>query len=66
MSVMGFPKKVCMWVGGVSSIQVFLDFWNFFNFAKPLIGCRMKSFSLFGTGFGEISHGHVSKVNKQS
>ena len=25
------------WVGGVSSIQVFLDFWNFFNFAKPLI-----------------------------
>ena len=22
---------------GVSSIQIFLDFWNFFNFAKPLI-----------------------------
>ena len=25
------------WVGGLSSIQFFLDFWNFFNFAKPLI-----------------------------
>ena len=39
MSVMGFPKKSLdgEWVGGVSSIQVFfLDFWNFFNFAKPL------------------------------
>ena len=33
MSVMGFPKKVWMdggWVGGVSSVQFFLDFWNFF------------------------------------
>ena len=37
MSVMGFPKKVWMGVGGVSSIQVFFgDFWNIFNFAKPL------------------------------
>ena len=40
MSVMGFHKKnVWMgggWVGGVSSIQFFLDFWIFFNFAKPL------------------------------
>ena len=37
MSVMGLKKKVWMgWVGGVSSIQVVLDFWNFFNFAKPL------------------------------
>ena len=23
-------------MGGLSSIQFFLDFWNFFNFAKPL------------------------------
>ena len=23
-------------MGGVSSLQVFLDFWNLFNFAKPL------------------------------
>ena len=38
MSVMRFHKKSLDggWVGGVSSIQFFLDFWNFFNFAKPL------------------------------
>ena len=38
MSVMGFQKKSLDggWVGGVSSIQVFLDLGNFFNFAKPL------------------------------
>ena len=37
MSVMGFKKKFGWgWVGGVSSIQFFLDFWNCFNFAKPL------------------------------
>ena len=32
MSVMGFQKR-CLdgrWVGGVSSIQFYLDFWNFF------------------------------------
>ena len=23
-------------MGGLSSIHIFLDFWNFFNFAKPL------------------------------
>ena len=33
MSVMGFQKKV--WIG-VSSIQVFFGFLDFFNFAKPL------------------------------
>ena len=33
MSVMGFQKNV--WVGVVSSIQVFWDFWNFLTFAKP-------------------------------
>ena len=40
MSVMGFQKKsVDGAVSGVRSIQVFLDFWwNFFNFAKHLIG----------------------------
>ena len=37
----GFPKKKKFgwgWVGGVSSIYKFflLDFWNCFNFAKPL------------------------------
>ena len=38
MSVMGFHKKSLEggWVGGVSSIQFFWDFWNLFNFAKPL------------------------------
>ena len=40
MSLMGFQKKkniwIGGWVGGLSSIQFFLDFWNFFNFAKPL------------------------------
>ena len=38
MSVMGFQKKSLYggWVGGVSSFQVFLDFLNLFNFAKPL------------------------------
>ena len=37
MSVNGLKKKSLDggWVG-LSSIQVFLDFWNFFNFAKPL------------------------------
>ena len=39
MSLMGFQKKniwIGAWVGGLSSIQFFLDFWNFFNFAKLL------------------------------
>ena len=38
MSVMGFKKKKfgCGSVVGMSSTQVFLDFLNFFNFAKPL------------------------------
>ena len=31
-------------MGGVSSIQVFLDFWNFFNFAKPLIRVNLPKF----------------------
>ena len=38
MSVMGFQIKFGwggVGVGGVSSIQVFLDFRNLFNFAKP-------------------------------
>ena len=42
MSVMGFQnKKVWMWVGGVSSIQFFWDFLNFFNFAKCLMVKKM-------------------------
>ena len=40
VSRMGLKKKkknwIGGWVGGLSSIQFFLDFWNFFNFAKPL------------------------------
>ena len=38
MSVMGFQKRSldAGWVGGASSIQVLFDFWNFFNFTKPL------------------------------
>ena len=42
MSVMGFQKRLDRGVGwragGVSAIQfIWGDFWNFFNFAKPLI-----------------------------
>ena len=36
----GFPKKRSLdwgWVDGVSSIQVYFEFLEFFNFAKPLI-----------------------------
>ena len=36
MSVMGYKKLDGGWVGGVSSIQFFLAFFDFFNFAKPL------------------------------
>ena len=38
MSVMGFEKKIGWgWVGWVRCIQFFfVDFWNLFNFAKPL------------------------------
>ena len=37
MSVMSFQKKFEWgWVGGVSSIQVYFGFLEFFNFAKPL------------------------------
>ena len=36
MSVMGFPKKKIWMDGGVSSIQYFFGFLDFFNFAKPL------------------------------
>ena len=38
MSVIGFQKKVWMGVGGWGELHpiFFLDFWNFFNFAKPL------------------------------
>ena len=47
MSVMGFQKKSLDggWVGGVSSIQFFLDVWYYFNFAKPLI--RYENFHAF-------------------
>ena len=43
----GFPKIKTIWiggwVGGLSSIQFFLDFWNFFNFAKPLTSSSLKA-----------------------
>ena len=43
MSVRVSKKKKNWWVGEVSSIQVFLwDFWNFFNFAKPLTRVRAR------------------------
>ena len=48
MSVMGFKKNVDRgWVGGVSSIHFFLDFWNFFNLsfkAKPMMTTVRKIF----------------------
>ena len=38
MSVMGFQKKSLDGVGGWGELypNIFLDFWNLFNFAKPL------------------------------
>ena len=47
MSEIGFQKKSLDgggWVGGVSSIQFFLYFWNFFNFAKPLSDDTLKKY----------------------
>ena len=45
MSVMGFQKKVWMgWVGEWGEVYPIFccwDFWNLFNFAKPL-SCRLK------------------------
>ena len=40
MSVMGYPKKVWMgWVGGVSSIQFYFGFLEFFKLCKaPKLG----------------------------
>ena len=36
MSMMGFQKKEVWMEGGfVSSIQIFVDFWILYNFAKP-------------------------------
>ena len=43
MSMMGFQKSLDgRWVGGVSSIQVYFGFLEFFNFAKPLRGCLIR------------------------
>ena len=40
MSVMGFKNSLNGgWVGGVSSIQFYLGFLEFFNFAKPHTMC---------------------------
>ena len=38
MSVMGFKKKKFGWevCGWGEFYPIVLDFWNFFNFAKPL------------------------------
>ena len=46
MSVMGYQKKIGWRVGGVSSSQFFLDFWNFVNFAKPLNPYSSKCFTI--------------------
>ena len=36
MSVMGFTQKIGGgWMGGVSSIHIFLDFWNFLTLQSP-------------------------------
>ena len=45
MSVMGFKKKSLdgEWMGGVSSIQVYFGFLEFFNFAKPLTADGVRS-----------------------
>ena len=44
------------WVGGLSSIQFFLDFWNFFNFAKLLKSERMNECSgMDGTTYRQES-----------
>ena len=50
MSVMGVQKKIGWWVGGVSAIQFVLDFWNFFNFAKPLQGSNLTLLTTFPEG----------------
>ena len=51
MSVIGFQKETLDggWVGGVSSIQVFLNHWTFFNIAKLLnmSRCRLVYSSIF-------------------
>ena len=51
----GFPKKSLDggWVGGVSSIQFVLDFWNLFHFAKPLIRHQLQR------GNNQLIHGGV-------
>ena len=37
MSEIGLKKKwIEEWMGRVSSMQICLDVWNFFNFARPL------------------------------
>ena len=49
MSRMGFKKKknwIGGWVGGLSSIQFFLDYRNFFNFAKPLSNVERRDYEM--------------------
>ena len=47
MSVMGFQKKVGGWVGGVSSVQVFLGFLQFFlTLQSPLLSPKNLFFNL--------------------
>ena len=65
MSVMGFQKKNLdgEWVGGVSSIQVFfLDFWNFFNFAKTLDQVSVNHKDIASEGGNDI----LGKIGKES
>ena len=60
MSVLGFQKKSLDGVGGVSSIQFVLDFWNFFNFSKlptTPIKRSVLAISELVTGYTRSSHG---------
>ena len=65
MSLMGFPKKknwIGGWVGGLSSIQFFLFFWIFFNFAKPLsavVGVRFRALNATHSATGAVGVGRL-------
>ena len=53
MSVIDFKKKVLMGVGGWGELYpgFFLDFWIFFNFAKPLSGLHYGILKVTAVGY---------------
>ena len=63
MSVIGFQKKKFGWgwVDGVSSIQVYFGFLEFFNFAKPLKVAKI--FFYFSMAHGISSHVNIIKCH---